>query len=728
MWLLVFCGLYFSSLLPNAGIERLTVLVQAPELLAANFLSAADSGWRFFPQRFDLLLIAAMILAGAWGLGRLALAALRIATDPLSAEGVAYALGLGLSLWSLVTLALGAAGLLSQSLFGGLLAAFTIAGAWTCRRRVPAEDFSSPAPRRLAWGAVAVCSPFLLAMLLGSMLPSTDFDVKEYHLQGPKEHYLAGRIQFLPHNVYTSFPFLSEMLSLSAMVLRADWERGALAGKAVLMCFAPLTAVAVFALTRRLFGAAAGWCAVVALLTTPWVYRISIIAYAEGALCCFLALATLACLDWTRATSGSRLALLGLFAGSAAATKYPAVLSVIAPLGAAALVHTFREGAAAGGPQRSRGIKVLRAAAVYSAGVLVPFGPWLLKNLLETGNPVYPLLWSVFGGESFDAATNIRWGAAHAPPRFLLSEPARILPDLFAHARDVAIGSDWQSPLLLGWAPLTLLLHSRRSAAGWLWSYVGWLFLTWLWLTHRIDRFWLPMLPLFAVLAGAGAAEVGWALRSWLRRAATPAPVVLASLFAAITSVCLLYNLGFVTSGLGGYNRYLLDQQAARTQATGESVRLLRAAGVGPEDRVLFVGEAAVFDADFPHAYNTVFDDSLFEQWFGAPAAVPSAERPLRSPQQIRSTLAERGITHVLVNWSEVLRYRLPGSYGFTDFVHPARFDALVDAGILQRTRFALRSSWQSLSPAQQEEIERWAPQLRAGDAFRAIEVFAVPR
>src|SRR4051794_30779811 len=37
-----------------------------------------------------------------------------------------------------------------------------------------------------------VIAPFVLIMLLGAMLPTIDFDVLEYHLQGPKEYYQAG--------------------------------------------------------------------------------------------------------------------------------------------------------------------------------------------------------------------------------------------------------------------------------------------------------------------------------------------------------------------------------------------------------------------------------------------------------------------------------------------------------------------------------------------------------
>src|SRR5262249_25234403 len=54
----------------------------------------------------------------------------------------------------------------------------------------------------LAWLLGLLIAPFVAVTLLGSMLPATDFDVLEYHLEGPKEYYQAGRIEFLPHNVY----------------------------------------------------------------------------------------------------------------------------------------------------------------------------------------------------------------------------------------------------------------------------------------------------------------------------------------------------------------------------------------------------------------------------------------------------------------------------------------------------------------------------------------------
>ena len=77
----------------------------------------------------------------------------------------------------------------------------------------------------------------------GRCCPTIDFDVLEYHLQGPKEYYQAGRIAYLPHNVYTNMPFGVEMLHLLGMEVYGDWWWGALAGQLLVAAFAPAAAV-----------------------------------------------------------------------------------------------------------------------------------------------------------------------------------------------------------------------------------------------------------------------------------------------------------------------------------------------------------------------------------------------------------------------------------------------------------------------------------------------------
>lgn len=756
VWLVAFSLFFHSQRLPNnPGITRPELWLILPELLAIHVpgggevadggeLSleryAARSGWRYFPQRFDLMLVAATILAGAISWGSVILRGLKVVTAT-HAECWALSGGVGLAAWSLFTLACGMAGWLWRPMFIGVLLMGLILSTilwWRDRSRreeTATTDAATPWWQRrffgeslLPLGVIVVVTPFLLAMALGSMLPSTDFDVKEYHLGGPKEFFQNGRISFLPHNVYTSFPFLTEMLSLSAMVIRDDWYRGAMAGKLILMAFAPLSALAVFALARRLVSPSAGWWAVLIHLSTPWIYRISIIAYTEGGLAFYLIAALLAVValrdslrdEGARSKLGGA-AVVGLLSGSAAACKYPGLVMVTIPIATMAIWFGFRS-------QHLASNCRVRNAILVAVGVLAAFGPWMVKNLIETRNPVYPLCYSIFGGADWNPELNEKWKEAHAAEVLKLDSLAAVPGDLWKQMVDVAAINDWGSPLLWGFAPLALLATPLRRKTWGVWLFVAWVFLAWWGLTHRIDRFWVPMIPAVAALAGVGAAGVSSALRNAFDTRGWPGWVP-ATVIGLPVCALAIFNLAFVTSPLSGYNAYLLDDQYfAESPPTTQSIAAIEAVEFAEPPRVLMVGEAEIFDARFDLMYNTVFDQSLFETWFAEPREGVAAEDwNLRPVDEIRAQLAEQGITHLFVNWSEVLRYRQ--TYGYTDFVAARRFEALVEAGVLQPMELTGDLiAWDDLEPQRQEEILRWSPELRVanGEGFRRWAFYAV--
>src|SRR5262249_49047429 len=144
-----------------------------------------------------------------------------------------------------------------------------------------------PRPRiDLAAGlGLATIAPFVVLSVLGSMLPTIDFDVLEYHLQGPKEYFLGGKIAFLPHNVYTNMPFDVEMLHLLGMEVLNDWWWGGLVGQLSVAFFGPAAAVLIAAVAFRAGSVRAGWIAAIVYLSTPWIYRLAAISYVEGPLC-----------------------------------------------------------------------------------------------------------------------------------------------------------------------------------------------------------------------------------------------------------------------------------------------------------------------------------------------------------------------------------------------------------------------------------------------------------
>lgn len=734
----LFAGCFYQFDLPNSDprVNRLEIWKQLPSLLVnmvdppqpgAQDIEARllwkQAGWQYWPQRFGMYGVAGGILLGAWAWGSVVLRALRIPLARGSLDWIFFACATGLSLVSLTTLACGLAGWLSRPLLAIWLA---IGLVLEISDRLMRPSHTEAPRRSWTWSEywpVLIAVPFLMCYVGGAFLPETDFDVNEYHFGGPKEWYLAGRITFLAHNVYTSFPFLTEMLTLLGMVLYGDWYWGAVAGKGVLMSFAPLTALGLYCAGRRWFSPAAGLWAAWIHLSTPWIYRISIIAYAEGGLAFYLFATLFAVLYLVESPSGANSTtnpetslsgrrtwsvLAGFLAGSGMACKYPGVVQVVLPLGLTLLRHAASPSEAEADVQKQRR-DLFRLASLYAVGVLCAVGPWLLKNLLQTGNPVYPLLYSVFGGIDWNAELNAKWKHGHSPDHYQLV-------DLAVKLMDVTLKSDWLSPLLFGLAPLALLSPHRRLAAR-LWWYTVYLFGAWWLLTHRIDRFWVPLIPVVSLLAGVGATWTSH--RIWR------------SVVCGFAAAAMTFNFAFMTTSLCGYNAYLLDLQRAAEQTariTSPEVVHLNLQ-LPPGAKVLCIGEAELFNARFRYVYNTVFDFSIFEQWCGADQpGVDAAQRPLKTAAEIRRRLAEQGITHLFVNWQEILRYRL--TYGYTDFVTPQKFQQLQAEGVLGTGWPTSGQLFEKLDARSQREVRSWGPELieqHSGPAvFRTFDVYPV--
>ena len=728
-WLVVFCLFFYSFELPNNRDDwsRIEIWMRLPQLLPLR--QVFEAPWRNLGQRADLFGIALFVWAGAWGLGNLALRILRAPIARRSAESIVFAMGLGLSAASLLTLGLGLAGLLERWIFVVVLVAALVVEIGLrfreSRSRSQMADNTRPSPKReqtdsrtadsgrlMIRVAIAAMIPFLAVMWLGSMSPETDFDVRAYHFAGPKEFYLQGRITRLPHNVYTSFPFHNEMLVLLGMVLHRDWYWGALAGKAVLFAYAPLTALGLYAAGRRWFNQGVGLFAALIYISTPWIDRLTTIAYVESGLLFYLfasLLALLIAVERMKAgqPSWTTILLTGLLAGSGMACKYTGALQVVAPIGVASVVAAGLTAS----PQHPRVRAVVTTAVAFAIGVFVTIGPWLLKNIAETGNPVFPLAYSIFGGSDWSPALNEKFVAGHTThnPR-----------SLFQCLGDVTANNDWSSPLWYALAPLALFLRPRRLMVFGLWAFACYLFVTWFSLTHQIDRFWIPMIPVVCLLAGIGAewrTDVVW---RWGRN--------------IVVALALLFNFAFMagteTDYLCGYNSFVSNLDQARENREQSYVRYLNELNRQTPGgiKVLCVGEAEVFEARFPVVYNAVFSESIFEKWFAAErkGSSPDEVPPLRPPAEIAKKLHDEGITHIFVNWSWIRTYRSPGNYGYTKFVTADRFGQLVSDAILGQPTNWGAISVQGLSVEKARQIAARLPFVDRTSDGRTVGVTRV--
>ena len=701
MWVVGFLSFFFSQDLANSQLwSRGGVWLEAildPSLLnpfdaSHAFAVGVDAGWHLLPQRWPFLCIAGLLLVAAFATGT-AITRRLLHAAPLSrCERFVIQAGLGLSFQSLWTLIIGSVGRLSFSMVvaPGTVSILFLAGGSLLRRfsrtensrQPPLTPAYAPASRRLWISAGLVALPFLILLLLNGFTPPWEFDVCEYHLQGPREWFQMGRISFLEHNVYTSFPFLSEMLSLDAMVLAGDWNDGAVAAKFVLAQFQLLTMVCVFATGRRWFGTSAGLIAAVVYISVPWTLRISLIAYAEGAITFFLAASVMCVLITCSESDPSvqrRFTLItGLLAGSAMAAKYPGVVSVVIPVG---WLLTWS--------LRTKRRLLLPTALLFGAGVLLAVGPWLARNALDTGNPVYPLMYRVFGAEDWSPEMDAKWKNGH-------SASEHSLANIPQHLLNVMVFNGWTSGLLFGLSVPTLFVLRSHYQSRVLWAMVFWMLATWWALTHRIDRFWIPIIPVLAVLAGA----------AWTIFENTCWRVLLIVCVAG----CTLFNLQFWRMPeLTGFQIGLMDLNVGRSLVVRSDFQTLNS-GLSPQDRILMIGEAEVFDLRIPAFYNTVFDESLFEQWTADEKddRHGSAEREMKPADAVHDVLQDHGVTHVYVNWLEILRYRGDGSYGYTEYVTPKRLRQLVEAGVLSEPTALNYGLWTELRKEEQNLILDW--------------------
>lgn len=583
----------------------------------------------------------------AWGLGYGVLWALRIRTLFTRLETHLFSTALGLHGLSLLTLAIGLSGLSAPNWLGrGAVFLGAIAGvlAYPIDRRLVATDTQEQSST--SWVEVAgyfLIFAFLVLMFLTGVLPPSEFDTREYHLQAPKEFYQQGHISFLPHNVYANMPLGAEMHALAAMALTDDWKFGGLAAKGVLPVFVLLSVGGLIALGRRVLNRQAGVLAALLFVSVPWIYKVTAGGYVEGASACYLTFTALAAVIASQQTvSAAHARLLGVTLGAAVSIKYPNLLFLGLPAGIFLLTlppSSWR--------QRAWLVAVMLVALAASGGL------WFAKNAVFTGNPVYPLLAAWFGDPTRSPELIDRWQEAHAPPNY---SPL----DLLGRLGQFALTSAWISPVIV---PLLCFPWWRQ----WKQLRVVCLFLgiylaCWWLLTHRIERFWVPALPLVALIGALGWASLS---RGWHQ--------TVAFAFVLFGSV----GTWFLDGAVGGnypQQRYFasLNSLWHDPQRLKSAWHLVLNRRCDSKDAVLLVGSADVFDLEPKVYYNTVFNEVLLVEWCEE-----------YTPAECYTLLQEKDIRFVYVDWNWIERYRQPGNYGFAPQVNEKLFRQLQEVQVL---------------------------------------------
>lgn len=642
-----------------------------------------------------LLMMAAVCAGGVALMPRLG-----FSREPIRRQ-IAIGSALGVGLFSLIVLLTGLAGLHSRTALIVLLA--FCAGAGLLRARAlrgacstgdaPRIDSLTSTPSammrsRLLWLLLvptAVCALLAAATAPGLIWKEEGFgyDVLEYHLQVPREYYEAGVIRYLPNNVYAAFPSAVEMLYLAGMLLMDDPVAGGSIAHYIHLFLGALSVFTVWAFARD-FCRDVGILATVTFGSTGWLVYLSGLAYVELGLVFFGLAATSVLVRAARNSenpSGSEdqksiapagadpvspdanardreipyraLLISGVLAGFCASCKYTGLPMLVAPLAVMAIV--LARGSAA---------DRCKPAGVILAAALLTVSPWLLRNLAQTGNPVFPLANQVFDArpEGFGDEQARRWNVGHsARANVEGSENGVTVAARLGRAWSaVAADADLRfSPALLILCAIAGVLSRNRKIAGTLLLLLAVQLTVWLTLTHLYARFAVVLLIPAGLLAAPG-------MRALLSRgpSARVAAVAIAILGCAASTAATVRMV--IREGATGAPASLMTSGALRGYEflgfINESL---------PENaHILLVGEARPFYILRETTYSVVFNECPFISLLESGAG----------DAEVIVWFREQGISHLLVNWNEV--HRLRASYGFSPAVTHDRIDALDRAGL----------------------------------------------
>ncbi|MBN1517469.1 hypothetical protein JXA32_12975 [Candidatus Sumerlaeota bacterium] len=599
-------------------------------------------------------LLVCLIFLSAGGIGSLFLRKQRRRVKDSGLYAV-NCLAIGLGFLSLSTLALGLAGLWTQWpawIFIGVIFIAVAAVELTPEKnrkwhqlQLTAKPFAPCSKIEIA----LICALAALALLVfvRAFTPVLNYDALEYHLGGVGEWIKAGRIFRIPGNFYTAQPFNAEMLFGLGLLLEGDfWGHAPKLINFGFFCGLIATANLLLRGIGATRALSLGGCLVFAMhpliigyspstpaFSVPIAAALKIIsiqadsaragivfaAKNDLALAFFSAVALANLLAWIRTREIMHGVLAGIIAGLAIGCKYTAIGVILIPcaIGLVPLTCEWRDWKS-----------LLKHEALFLGFALLVFSPWTLKNFTHYGNPLYPLLPSLFTNESFTQFQYDFYCNAHG------AAPLLSLEYWSAVARRMNHYTLWF------WLPLAgipLLRERRPLAIGLAMTFIlG--HMACATLTQNPDRFQAPLVAPLTLIGAMVLLRLMELRREWRWGGACYLAAAGLLLMLMLTSS---FQLGEIKTGLHGKaDDETLERILPGLPWIRESLQ--------PEERLLLVFEARPYFFKQPVECNTVFDRFILLRHL--------RESRAQDWRSLAASLRQHGFDYVLVNEYELLR------------------------------------------------------------------------
>ncbi len=404
-------------------------------------------------------------------------------------EDIAFSVGLGLGVIIFLVMILGFIHLLYKwlviaVLIAGFLACYPVYIKWPKRIADRVKKDKSFYWKLLAGVAIAVAAVLVLLPILQiPLFPPVRYDSTSYHLPMAKYFTQWHAIHLTPYLRYPVFTLNMHMLFTLMLLVHDDIA----VHLSHFLCLV-ITTVALIGWGTRVQSTRAGIWAGIVLISTPQLFKLASDASIDIGLTLFTTLGIYAFMNWLYTREDKWAWVSAAFMGLAVGTKYSSLLLVFL-FAFIILFFDFRA-------------RNFRNIIIFSLVTLVVACPWLIRNMIYTGNPVFPFFANIFGigiwteddltrqmaemtshgtGRSFESLFKMPWNLIYHREHFLENHP---------------LSKIWLFAL-----PLAVICGNFKSYTRWLLAICLVFFLYWF-SSVQVMRYLDPILPAFALLIG----------------------------------------------------------------------------------------------------------------------------------------------------------------------------------------------------------------------------------
>jgi 4-amino-4-deoxy-L-arabinose transferase-like glycosyltransferase len=218
-------------------------------------------------------------------------------------------------------------------------------------------------------------------------VPPVSRDALTHHLAVPKLYLDRGEIYEIPEIEFSYYPMNLDLLYMIPLYFKND-----ILPKFIHFAFGIFTAWLIFSYLKRRISVSYALFGALFFLTIPIIVTLCVTVYVDLGEIFFSFASILLLLKWFETPERKSLLMFsGIFCGLALGTKYNGLVFFLI-VSASIPIFLSRS------QQKMSSLSAIGHSVLFVTVSLLVFSPWLIKNTVWTGNPIYPLFNSFFQG------------------------------------------------------------------------------------------------------------------------------------------------------------------------------------------------------------------------------------------------------------------------------------------------------------------------------------------